>query len=66
MLEDPIVHCVQILDIERREGQRAVEFLRKKTLPSVIAHEHHPFACDGIYTFKNEKKKIRKSRLVIP
>lgn len=51
MLEDPVVHSVQILDIERREGKRAVEPLRKKTLPSVIAHKHHPFACKGIHTF---------------
>ena len=47
VLEDPIVHSVQVLDIERREGQRAVELLRKETLPRVIAHEHHPLACVG-------------------
>lgn len=56
MLEDPIVHSVQILHIERRERQRAVELLRKKALPSVVTHEHHPFACDRIHTIQNQIK----------
>ncbi len=54
VLEDPIIHSVQILDIERREGQRAVEPLRKKTLPSVIAHEHHSFAYERTATVKTK------------
>lgn len=64
VLEDPVVHSVQILDIERREGQRAVELLRKKTLPSVIAHEHHPFACEGTHTFINEQSHVFLLRIL--
>lgn len=47
MLQDPVIHSVQILHVERRERKRAVELLRKKTLPGIIAHEHHPFSCEG-------------------
>lgn len=48
MLQYPVVHRVQILDIERREGQRTMELLWKKTFPRVISHEHHTFACDSL------------------
>ncbi len=56
VLEDPIVHSVQILDIERREGQRAVELLRKKILPGVIAHEDHSFACEGTHVQNDQNQ----------
>ena len=51
VLQDPIINGVQVLNIERREGQRVVELLGKKTFPSVITHEHHSFACAEIHTF---------------
>lgn len=39
MLQDPVIHSVQILHIERRERQGAMELLGEKTLPGVIPHK---------------------------
>lgn len=44
VLQNSIVHCVQILDIERGEGQGTVELFGEETFPCVITHEDHSLA----------------------
>lgn len=41
VLEDSVVHGVQILDVEGGERQRAVELFREQTDPRVVSHEDH-------------------------
>lgn len=47
VLQNAVVHRVQVLDVEGREGQRAVESLGEETLPGVVTHEHNPLTCRG-------------------
>lgn len=41
ILQDPVVHSVKILHIERREKIRAEELLWEESFPSIITHEDH-------------------------
>lgn len=47
MLQDAVVHRVEVLHVEGGEGQGAVEALGEEALPGVVAHEHHALTCDG-------------------
>jgi len=43
VLQDAVVHGVQVLHVEGGEGKRALELLREEVLPRVVAHEHQTF-----------------------
>lgn len=45
MLQDAVVHRVQVFDVKGRERQRAVELFREEVFPGIIAHKHDPFTC---------------------
>lgn len=41
VLQDPIVHSVKILHIERREKIRPEKLLWEESFPGIITHEDH-------------------------
>lgn len=44
MLQDAVIHRVEVFHVKGREGQRAVEAPGEEALPGVITHEHNTFA----------------------
>lgn len=42
VVEDSVVHSIQILNIEAREWVAAIDVIRKQAVPGVVAH-HHTF-----------------------
>ena len=51
MLQDAVVHGVEVLHVEGGEGQGALELLGEEALPGVVAHKHQTFPYeDGDHT----------------